>query len=95
MRDVCRARTDAMDDLSRSKKRLLSFLLRNGHTWTGRSNWTPAHMRYLRKLQMQSEVHQLVLEEYIQVIDSTQERLLCTGAYLQKTLGSREGILSA
>lgn len=76
VRDVCRARTDAMDDLSRSKKRLLSFLLRNGHTWTGKSNWTPAHMRYLRKLQMQSEVHQLVLEEYIQAVDSTQERLI-------------------
>jgi len=53
VRDVCRARTDAMDDLSR----------------------TPAHMRYLRKLQMQSEIQQLVLEEYIQAIDSTQERL--------------------
>lgn len=75
VRDVCRARTDAMDDLSRAKQRLLSFLLRNGHSWTGKSNWTPAHMRYLRKLQMQSEIHQLVLEEYIQAIDSNQERL--------------------
>ena len=30
VRDLCRARTDASDDLSRAKQRLNSFLLRNG-----------------------------------------------------------------
>ena len=52
VRDVCRARTDASDDLSRAKQRLLSYLLRLGHSYTGKSNWTDAHMRYLRKLKM-------------------------------------------
>ena len=75
VRDLCRARTDAMDDLSRSKQRLLSFLLRNGYNWTGKSNWTPAHMRYLRKLKMASEPHILVFEDYIQTVDSAQSRL--------------------
>ena len=32
-RDVCRARTDAADDLSRSKQRLGAFLLRNGYNF--------------------------------------------------------------
>jgi transposase len=38
VRDVCRARTDATDDLSRSKQRLSAFLLRNGFNYTGKSN---------------------------------------------------------
>jgi len=33
IRDVCRARTDATDDLSRAKQRLGSFLLRNGRIY--------------------------------------------------------------
>ncbi|MDF7825341.1 hypothetical protein P4B35_15050 [Pontiellaceae bacterium B12227] len=31
VRDVCRGRTDAVNDLKASKKQLLSFLLRNGY----------------------------------------------------------------
>ena len=75
VRDVCRLRTDTMDHLSRIRQQLLSFLLRNGIKWSGKSNWTPSHMRYLRKLKMQSNPHHIVLEEYIQAVDSAQERL--------------------
>ena len=75
VRDVCRLRTDTMDHLSRIRQQLLSFLLRNGIKWSGKSNWTPSHMRYLRKLKMQSTPHHIVLEEYIQAVDSAQERL--------------------
>ena len=75
VRDVCRARTDATDDLSRSKKRLGAFLLRNGFNYTGKSNWTPAHMRYLRELVMPHDAHKIVLEEYMQAIDTGIERV--------------------
>ena len=75
VRDVCRLRTDTMDHLSRVRQQLLSFLLRHGIKWSGKSNWTPSHMRYLRKLKMQSTPHHIVLEEYIQAVDSAQERL--------------------
>ncbi|MDF7824801.1 hypothetical protein P4B35_12320 [Pontiellaceae bacterium B12227] len=39
VRDVCRGRTDAVNDLKAAKKQLLSFLLRNGYhyPWEGRS----------------------------------------------------------
>jgi transposase len=50
IRDLCRARTDAVDDRTRTKQRVGAFLLRNGHHYTGRSNWTEAHHRYLREL---------------------------------------------
>lgn len=75
VRDVCRARTDAVDDLARSKQRLNSFLLRNGINYTGKARWTPAHMRYLRELSMPNEAHRVVLEEYIQAIDTNTTRV--------------------
>ena len=75
VRDVCRARTDASDDLSRAKQRLNAFLLRNGFNYSGKSNWTPAHMRYLRELVMPHDAHKIVLEEYMQAIDTGIERV--------------------
>jgi len=79
IRDICRARTDAVDDCRRSRQRLLAFLLRNGHQYTGKSNWTAAHMRYLRELVLQNPAQKLVLEEYLQTIDTNMQRI----AYLE------------
>jgi transposase len=75
VRDLCRARTDASDDLSRAKQRLGSFLLRNGYRYDGRTRWTPAHMRYLRHLTLPDPVQALVLEGYLQTIDACVERV--------------------
>ena len=86
VRDLCRARTDASDDLSRSKQRLNSFLLRVGFRYSGKTNWTDAHMRYLRELSMPNEAHRLVLEEYIQAIDFCSERVTRLEDRLRTTL---------
>jgi transposase len=71
IRDVCRGRTDAVDELKRCKKQLLSFLLRNGYRYSGTARWTQAHMRYLRELVLPHPAQKLILEEYIQRIDTT------------------------
>ena len=75
VRDLCRARTDASDDLSRSKQRLNSFLLRNGYRYDQKTKWTDAHMRYLRHLTLPDPTQALVLEGYIQTIDACVERV--------------------
>lgn len=75
VRDVCRARTDASDDLRRAKQRLSSFLLRNGYRYSGKSKWTPAHMRYLRELALSDPAQKIVLEEYMQAIDTCIDRV--------------------
>lgn len=69
VRDVCRARTDAVDDLSRAKQRLNSFLLRLGFRYSGKARWTPSHMRYLRELIMPTDAQKVVLEACIQAVD--------------------------
>lgn len=75
VRDLCRARTDAVDDLRRTRQRLGAFLLRNGHIYTGRSNWTESHMKYLRELVMPDPSQKVALEEYIISIQAASERI--------------------
>jgi transposase len=75
IRDLCRARTDAVDDRTRTKQRLTAFLLRNGHHYTGRSNWTAAHHRYLGELVLIDPIQKLILEEYVQALDNCMSRV--------------------
>jgi transposase len=65
IRDLCRARTDAVDDLGRSRHRLKAFLLRHGYRYRGKSNWTQAHMRYLREVAFPHPAMKAILEDYL------------------------------
>ena len=47
VRDVCRARQVAVDDLSRARHRLGSFLLRHSVVWRGGSNWSLRHRQWV------------------------------------------------
>jgi transposase len=75
IRDLCRARTDRVDDLRRSRHRLKAFLLRHGYRYSGKSNWTQAHLRYLRELVLPHPAMKVILEEYLMAIDAAQERI--------------------
>ena len=61
IRDLCRARTDAVQARRRAKKQLLGFMLRNGMSYSGKTNWTQGHLNYIRKLAMPDPVQQIVL----------------------------------
>ena len=74
VRDVCRARTDAVEDLSRCKQRLKSFLLRNGFRPKAPS-WSAAYFRYLRDLVLPDSNHKIVLEEYLHAIENGMKRV--------------------
>jgi transposase len=75
IRDLCRARSDAMEDLRRAKQRLKMFLLRLGYRYRGNANWSVAHVRYLRELALPLPVHHAVLEGYLHTIDQAGEQL--------------------
>ena len=68
MRDLCRARTDAVQDLRRSRAQLKAFLLRNGYRDTGQSAWSEAHQRYLREIVLPHPTQRGVLEDAIRAI---------------------------
>lgn len=75
VRDLCRARTDAVTDLRRTRSRLRAFLLRNGHLAAGQAAWGEAHKSSLRKLGLRHPAMGVVLEEYIGAIDAAAERI--------------------
>jgi len=68
IRDLTRAREDAKIDEKKSKQRLLSFLLRGGLRYTGKSTWSKVHMRWLSDIKMPHPSQQIVLQEYINTI---------------------------
>ena len=69
IRDLCRARTDAIDNLRRAKTRLLAMLRRLGYNYSGKTHWTEAHKRYLRHLTLPDAAHNIVLEDNLGTID--------------------------
>src|SRR5512136_3023435 len=75
IRDLCRARTDAVDDQRRCRLRLKSFLLRHGYRYQGKANWSQPHMRYLRELVLPHPAMKTILEEYLQGIDAAHQRV--------------------
>lgn len=69
IRDVGRARTDAVEVQKRAKQQLSALLLRNGYHYKGKSTWCEPHLRYLRELVLPHRAQKMVLEEYLQRID--------------------------
>ena len=74
VRDLCRARDDAREDLQRCRHRLGKFLLRHGRHYPGR-NWTRAHRQWLDALTWTHAPEQAVVADYLEAIDHTAARL--------------------
>lgn len=87
MRDLCRARTDAVQDQRRGRAQLKAFLLRNGYRYTGKSAWTEAHRRYLRELVLPHPAQRVVLEDALATIGSAGERIARLEEQMEALLG--------
>jgi transposase len=75
IRDLSRAREDAMQDLKAAKFRLKAFLLRHDIRYTGRANWSPAHLRWLSEVVCPTPAQQMVFQEYVRAVSEHTERL--------------------
>ncbi|MDF2759761.1 MAG: Transposase family protein [Thermomicrobiales bacterium] len=75
VRDLCRARDDAREDLQRCRHRLSKLLLRRGLHYPGR-NWTHPHRRWLASLSWAHEAERVVVDDYVLAIDHVEARLL-------------------
>lgn len=75
IRDLCRARTDAVDDQRRARQRLKSFLLQHGYHYQGKGHWGQAHMRYLRELVLPHPAMKAILEEGLMAVTDAGARV--------------------
>jgi transposase len=73
MRDLVRARLDAVHALRRARQQLSGFLLRHSCHY-GRPAWTKLHRRWLAGLKFEQTVHHIVLEDYITAVEAAAAR---------------------
>jgi transposase len=75
VRDLCRARDDAREDLQRARHRLGKLLLRRGLHYSGR-NWTRAHRQWVDSLRWTQAAERVVVDDYQLAIDHLEARLI-------------------
>jgi transposase len=75
MRDLIRAREDAVSATRKAKQRLLAFLLRNSLTFSGRSKWSKAFFNWLADIAMPHPAQQVALQEYIDAVHENLHRV--------------------
>jgi transposase len=73
MRDLVRARLDAVHSLRRARQQLSGFLLRQGCHYS-RPAWTKLHRRWLAGLKFEYAIHHIVLEDYIAAVEAAETR---------------------
>ena len=75
MRDLTRAREDALSDCKDATFRLKAFLLRHDIRYTGRANWGPAHLRWLSEVVCPTPTQHIVFQAYVRAVTEHTERL--------------------
>src|SRR3990172_5498756 len=75
MRDLVRARADAVVVGTQATYRLKAFLLRQGRRHPGREGWTRPYRRWLADLSFPSAAQHIALQEYRDAIGDTETRI--------------------
>jgi transposase len=75
MRDLCRAREDAVNAQRTSRQRLSAMLLRLGFRYSRKTAWTPTHFRWFSTLKMPHPAQQIAFQEYIHAVKESTERV--------------------
>jgi len=75
MRDLMRAREDAVYAQRRARQQLKALLLRNEIRYAAKSSWTAAHIRWLSRLKLPQPAQQIAFQEYLETVTETTARI--------------------
>jgi len=75
MRDLVRAREDAVVAQRRARQQLKALLLRHEIRYVGRTSWSGAHRRWLSDLKLPAPAQQIAFEEYVMAVEAAGERV--------------------
>lgn len=75
LRDLVRAREDALEDQGRARHRLVRFLLRRGLKYRTGKSWTRGHLQWIKQIRFDDVRDQMVLDEYRLTLEEESERL--------------------
>jgi transposase len=83
VRDLCRAREDAVRDATAAKHRLSKYLLRRGLKCNAKP-WGVVWWKWLRSLELEHEADRLVLDSYKTAVEQAEERIVSLESSLQR-----------
>ena len=75
IRDLSRAREDAVRARLKARQQLKAMLLRHGHRYTGKSGWSAAHERYLAQVCFAHPAQHIAFTEYRNAVREAHERV--------------------
>jgi transposase len=90
MRDLVRARQDAVKAGRVAKQQLKSFLLRHGIKFSRLADWKQSYMTWLAGLTMPNPAQQIVLQEYINTVKDCTDRIARFTVQIKEVLPSWE-----
>lgn len=82
VRDLCRAREDAVRDRTAAKHRLSKFLLRRGRKCSTRA-WGQHWWRWLREQRFEHDADRLTLDTYVAAVEQAEERIVSLNTALE------------
>jgi transposase len=74
IRDLSRAREDAIRARLKARQQLKAMLLRHGYRYTGKSSWTAAHERYLARVRFDHPAQDIAYAEYRSAVREAHDR---------------------
>ncbi len=86
VRDLVRAREDAVRECRNARHRLKALLLRDGIPYAGKTSWTAAHLRWLATLKMEHAAQQIGFQEYLHSITEATARIARLEQAMRETL---------
>jgi len=97
IRDLSRAREDAVRARLKARQQLKAMLLRHGHRYTGKSSWTAAHERYLAEVSFAHPAQDIAYAEYRSAVREAHDRVERVTAALREQVASWRwcGVVSA
>jgi len=75
VRDLLRARDDVVKAQRTARHQLKALLLRHDIRYTGRTAWTPAHVRWLAEVKLPHPAQQIAFQEYLLTVTEATERI--------------------
>jgi transposase len=75
IRDLSRARVDAVRARLKARQQLKALLLRHGRRYSGKTSWTAAHERYLAALTFDHPAQDIAFVEYRQAVAECHARV--------------------
>jgi transposase len=87
MRDLSRARDDMKAQERKARQQLNAYVLRHGHAWpSNKTRWTHTHYHWLESLRFSHDWQQVVLQEYIDAVKATSQRVADITAQMERVL---------